>query len=107
MDFVVEGLRVKAAALAYMADNGSSPKSLNDLVPEYLNSVPRDPFDGAALRYDSRKGIVYSVGTNLRDDGGVSESRIFEGDAKDIEGKTSWKYYSAMKDLVISTRIRR
>ncbi|HOX28918.1 MAG TPA: hypothetical protein PLQ76_07185 [bacterium] len=106
VDFVVEGLRVKAAALAYMADNGSSPKSLNDLVPEYLNSVPRDPFDGAALRYDSRKGIVYSVGTNLRDDGGVSESRIFEGYAKDIEGKTSWqyKYYSAMKDLVISIK---
>lgn len=32
--------------------------------------APLDPFDGAPLRWDPARGIVYSVGANLRDDGG-------------------------------------
>ena len=49
------------------------PDALIDLVPAYLDAVPTDPFDGKDLRYE-KLGIgfvVYSVGQDLRDDGGT------------------------------------
>ena len=48
------------------------PDSLSNLVPDFLESIPIDPFDGKELRYRKLdKGfVVYSVGENLSDDGG-------------------------------------
>ena len=40
------------------------------LVPEYVDAVPRDPFDGQPFRYSKQKGIVYALGTDLKDNGG-------------------------------------
>lgn len=51
------------------------PESLDALVPDFLASVPLDPFDEQPLRY-RRAGDgfqVYSVGLNLNDDGGVEK----------------------------------
>jgi len=49
------------------------PASLNDLVPRYLDVVPQDPLNGQALRYRVVNDvyIVYSVGPDGKDDGGV------------------------------------
>jgi hypothetical protein len=54
------------------------PADLNELVPTYLASMPLDPFDGKPLRFKrlSSGYVVYSIGTDLRDDGGN------EGDTK-------------------------
>lgn len=52
---------------------GALPDSLNALVPEFLASVPIDPYDGKPLRYESKPGsgyIIYSVGRNRIDDHG-------------------------------------
>lgn len=48
------------------------PDSLAELVPEFLDSVPRDAFDGSQLRYKVlRQGyVVYSVDVDIHDDGG-------------------------------------
>lgn len=48
------------------------PEKLTDLVPEYLKSVPKDPFDGKDLRYKKLEAgfIVYSIGPDLSDDDG-------------------------------------
>ena len=68
-------LRTVDAALAvqrYRLAAGKLPDALTDLVPAYLDSVPTDPFDGKELRYE-KLGVgfvVYSVGEDLRDDGG-------------------------------------
>jgi len=35
-----------------------------------LDQVPTDDFDGQPLRYSRERKIVYSVGRNLKDDGG-------------------------------------
>jgi len=55
------------------------PMTLNELVPGYLPSVPLDPFDHKPLRYILKAGnkwIVYSVGPNQKDEGGlVAEKR--------------------------------
>src|ERR1051326_299537 len=68
------------------AHNGSLPSDLNELVPAWLPSAPRDPFDGQPLRF-KRLGsgyVVYSVGSDLRDDGGNEGDPKKQGSAKDI-----------------------
>lgn len=52
---------------------GRWPQKLDELVPQYLAEVPRDPFDGAPLRM-ARQGtavIVYSVSLDKLDQGGI------------------------------------
>jgi hypothetical protein len=49
------------------------PESLAPLVPKYLEAVPLDPFDGQPLRYRKLADgvIVYSIGPDRQDDGGL------------------------------------
>jgi hypothetical protein len=56
----------------YTAENGTDPEELADLVPDYLASVPEDPFSGGppVYRRTSTGHLLYSVGWNQRDDGG-------------------------------------
>ncbi|SKB05741.1 hypothetical protein SAMN02745166_04324 [Prosthecobacter debontii] len=54
----------------YLAEKRSLPKELRELVPQYLSAVPLDPFSGEALLYDRDRGLVYSVGVNLIEEGG-------------------------------------
>ena len=75
-------LRCAVTALAierYRRANNALPESLDELAPKYLEKIPADPFDGQALRYETReKGyIVYSIGENKIDDGGndIPENR--------------------------------
>jgi hypothetical protein len=44
-------LILQLARRAYELDKGEQPKSLQALVPEYLPSIPLDPFTGAAMAY--------------------------------------------------------
>ncbi len=57
--------KVAVAAELYRRKTGQRPESLDALVPEFLPSVPVDPFDhGAALKYDAERGIVWTVGAD-------------------------------------------
>ena len=47
------------------------PAKLDELVPRYLEKLPIDPFSGEPLRFDSARSIIYSVGINLKDQGGM------------------------------------
>ncbi len=67
-----------AVALAcYHAENGRWPAELKELCPSLLKAIPADRFSGKPLIYKpSEKGyLLYSVGMNMRDDGGQSEPR--------------------------------
>jgi hypothetical protein len=58
----------------YRLTNGDKPpETLSNLTPTFLPSVPMDPFDGQPLRYKKLpKGyLVYSIGRDRNDDGGV------------------------------------
>ncbi|HTV46861.1 MAG TPA: hypothetical protein VMG59_00325 [Phycisphaerae bacterium] len=44
-------VRTEYALAAWHTDHGDYPKVLTALVPQYLSSVPIDPFDGQPLRY--------------------------------------------------------
>jgi hypothetical protein len=63
-------IQISLAARNYFDDHHTLPPTLADLVPEYLPAVPLDPFDDKPLRYDAAKGLIYSVGTDLKDQGG-------------------------------------
>ena len=60
------------AALRYYNANARLPESLDELVPEYLQTIPIDPFTGRALLFlQTDDGVmIYSVGGNGVDDGG-------------------------------------
>jgi hypothetical protein len=64
--------RALVALKAFKAATGRLPQTLDELMPAYLPAVPLDDFDGQPIRYSPQKGIVYSVGENLKDDGGMT-----------------------------------
>lgn len=83
--------RAAQTALAierYRLAEGRLPRDLSDLTPAYLESVPRDPFDGQELRYDvlAKGYVVYSIGEDLRDDGGAEKA----DDKRDGQNKPAW-----------------
>ena len=80
-------LITELALQAYRLEHGQYPERLDSLVPDLINSVPIDPFDGQPLRYrleEEDEYVLYSVGLDGDDDGGVrvSEQKMIraEGD---------------------------
>ena len=51
-----------------------SVKPAAAVLPFVGDALGDDPFDGKPFRYALAKGLVYSVGENLTDDGGSAES---------------------------------
>ena len=70
--------RTGLACRLYKSRRGQYPENLEALVPGILTEVPIDPFTGKPLVY-RREGegfIVYSLGSNEKDDGGRSTYMI-------------------------------
>ena len=76
---LLAGTRLVLAIQAYELKTGGLPQSLQELVPDCIDAVPLDDFDGLPMRYSREKMIIYSVGTDLADSGGSSEENG-EGD---------------------------
>jgi len=68
--------RVVITAIAlrrFQLGHAHLPETMNDLVPEYIASVPIDPYDGKPLKYrlnPDETYLLYSVGEDGKDDGG-------------------------------------
>ncbi|MCX5770469.1 MAG: hypothetical protein NTZ09_09395 [Candidatus Hydrogenedentes bacterium] len=74
--------QVAVALKQYKQQRGEYPADLEALTPDYLRDVPADPFTGGPLTY-RREGsgfVVYSVGSDGRDDGGKG----VDGQNKDL-----------------------
>lgn len=75
------GARLALAIELFRRSKGEPPQSLNELTPEFIDSIPTDGFarDGAFIYRllepgedpEGRLFRLYSVGRNLTDDGGV------------------------------------
>ncbi|HEX2475890.1 MAG TPA: hypothetical protein VHK01_14155 [Lacipirellulaceae bacterium] len=67
-------LKAEIALRKYRLETGRLPSQLNDLVPDYMSTLPTDPYDpnGGALRYAPTADgyVLYSVGYDRDDDGG-------------------------------------
>jgi len=66
----VSAIRLQISILAFKKAKGKWPDRLDDLVPEFIEAVPSDDFDGKPIRWSKEKRVVYSVGPDLADDGG-------------------------------------
>ncbi len=75
-------LHLAFALAAYKSDNGRYPMKLDALAPKYLAAIPDDLFSGKALIYRPNDAgyLLYSVGSNGKDDGGQSADDQPRGD---------------------------
>jgi hypothetical protein len=71
------------AAERYRLNHGEYPKTLDELVPQFIDRLPHDLIGGRPYRYrriDNYQFLLYSVGWNDKDDGGVPGQTIGDGD---------------------------
>jgi hypothetical protein len=102
---VLEGFVVKIAAAQITADqaalacaleryrlaNGQFPEKLEALSPRFMPRQPNDVITGQPFKYrraDDGQFILYSVGWNEKDDGGVPGKSLFDK----TEGDWVWSY---------------
>ena len=73
---------------------GAYPDTLAALVPEFAAKLPNDIYDGQPLRYrrtDDGKYVLYSIGPNLKDEGGKPDEIV-----TDARGVTSTKSHDTV-----------
>lgn len=90
--------RVACALERHHLANGDYPTALASLVPRYLPALPADPAGGGTLHYrllSVDNFLLYSVGPNVRDDGGkVVRSKSGSVDSRSEECDWVWTYRS-------------
>jgi hypothetical protein len=83
---------VLACALErYRLANGQFPERLDALVPQFISQLPNDVITGAPYKYRhtaSGQFVLYSVGWNEKDDGGVPGKTLFD----EKQGDWVWTY---------------
>ena len=64
---------IGVAAYRFHLKHARFPESADEMVPEFLASIPIDVITGDPLKYQLKDGLplIYSVGADLDDDGGV------------------------------------
>jgi hypothetical protein len=76
---------VLIACRQFRDERNRLPHSLAELVDaRFLESVPLDPFSGAALRYDPNRRIVWSYGVDEKDDDGDGDLETNAATGNDI-----------------------
>jgi hypothetical protein len=85
----VDLARVACALERYRLTNGKYPESLDTLSPQFISQVPHDINSGQPLHYrkiSDGRFVLYSVGWNETDDGGIfvfrEHSTFFVDDSK-------------------------
>lgn len=96
--------RMALAVARYRLDHaGALPQTTADLVPQYLQAPPIDPFSGQPLKVIPLPSgyAVYTVGTNRKDDGGRFDGTEL-ADARNV-----WKRLDSAADFGLRISIRR
>lgn len=67
---------------AYKRQHGTYPDQLSLLTPTFMDFLPKDPFSGRNYLYrtENEGFLLYSVGRDLKDDGGTQMKRSPAGD---------------------------
>jgi len=86
--------RTACALERHRLAHGKYPETLDALAPQFIAKVPHDPISGQPLHYrptDDGHFILYSVGWNEKDDGGVVA--LTKGGSVDVDsGDWVWRY---------------
>ena len=93
--FLHEHATIRMAGLAcalerFRITNARYPERLEELVPQFIGKLPHDPCDGQPFRYRvTPEGyLLYSIGTDLKDDGGKVN------DLRDLPAGPDWRWWS-------------
>jgi hypothetical protein len=94
MQSSVDLARTAIALERYRLARGEYPESLDALAPQFIAKLPHDVIGGGPLKYrrtSDGQFVLYSVGWNEKDDGGVVV--VTKGGAADInQGDWVWRY---------------
>jgi hypothetical protein len=77
----------------YRLANGQFPETLDALAPRFIARAPNDVITGHPYKYHlaaNGQFVLYSVGWNEKDDGGVPGAKLFA----ENEGDWVWQYAS-------------
>lgn len=66
----ISATQTTLAIRSYQAEHGSTPAALSTLIPNYLASIPVDPYANAPMQYSVDKKMIYSIGSKREDLGG-------------------------------------
>jgi hypothetical protein len=86
--------RVACALERYRLANGQFPDTLEALTPKFIEKLPYDVINGQPLKYrrsDDGQFVLYSVGLNETDDGGLI-ALTKSGNADIKKGDWVWRY---------------
>jgi len=64
-------VRVALGSREYRASHGGAMPATADQFGAVLGVWPSDPYDGGPMKYNAGNEVVYSIGSNLVDDGGL------------------------------------
>lgn len=79
----------------YYLTHGEYPETLDALVPQFMTKMPHDIIGGQPLHYrrtNDGKFLLYSIGWNETDDGGVNLSKEHTGSTDYSNGDWVWQY---------------
>jgi hypothetical protein len=88
--------RVAIALERYRLAHAEFPESLDALAPQFMEKIPHDIINGQPLHYrrtDDGQFVLYSVGWNETDDGGVVVFK--KGSTPEVDtdkGDWVWRY---------------
>ncbi|MBI4121868.1 MAG: hypothetical protein HY461_00900 [Parcubacteria group bacterium] len=72
---ITNATQVVLALKAYEIDHGQLPERLDQLVPQYVETLPLDPYSKKPFGYLPAEKAIYSVGSGRLDRGGTKPSK--------------------------------
>ncbi|MCX6926768.1 MAG: hypothetical protein NT154_26720 [Verrucomicrobia bacterium] len=88
---VVNQAAIACALERYRLANGQFPESLEALAPQFISALPKDALTGQSYKYrrkDDGRFVLYSIGWDEKDDGGISGKTMFD----EKQGDWVWEY---------------
>lgn len=83
---LLDQARLACALERYRLARGTYPATLTELVPQFIAHLPHDPYARAPYHYqrtDDGTFLLYGVGSNRKDDGGVIVPNLSESEQPD------------------------
>ena len=98
--FSIRAMRVWIALRRWQQGHeGKLPAGLTELVPDYLASIPHDPWDDQPLRWDAKEKVIFGTGTDWISDAPMAADLERQWISIKMEGSLEYKNVALRFDL--------